>query len=219
MSKQKTHVDAFPHRLRDAIKANGLTQAAFASEMKVDINTVKSWVRYYGDNREPDLNTLVLIADRLNVTTDYLLGRDDDECLPMKNVAKAIGVSQIAATSLRRYAKRQPEGRNYPLNGLINTPLFDVFLDRLYLFYLQVKNYKLKREHDPSETDYRNGQITLRGLDYLMFQYREISAIFQNIIKTATGFDEAIDVGADAAYNDYETNLQILLEEMINNAE
>lgn len=70
------HVDASVHkvqvgeRLRLAIEALGLTQAAVARSLGVSPTKLGNWIR--GDNYPPPL-ILVQLADRWNITSDWLI--------------------------------------------------------------------------------------------------------------------------------------------------
>lgn len=64
----------FTERLGEARKQKGLKQREMAKHLKIG---VRSYQNYEGGQRRPDYETLVAIADLLDVTTDYLLGRTD----------------------------------------------------------------------------------------------------------------------------------------------
>lgn len=60
-------------RLRQLRKAKGMTQEQVAAYL----NAAKSTVSQYENNvNEPDLKTLVKLADLFNVSVDYLFGRE-----------------------------------------------------------------------------------------------------------------------------------------------
>jgi transcriptional regulator with XRE-family HTH domain len=60
-------------RLRKLRKAKGMTQEQVAAYL----NAAKSTVSQYENNvNEPDLKTLVKLADLFGVTVDYLFGRE-----------------------------------------------------------------------------------------------------------------------------------------------
>lgn len=61
-------------RLRVERTKNGLTQKEMASFLGLDRTT---YVKYETGQSEPNFEVLKKIAERFNVTTDYLLGRDD----------------------------------------------------------------------------------------------------------------------------------------------
>lgn len=65
----------FPMRLKEARKRKKLMQKEMAEYLGM---TPRSFQQYEGGKRRPDYETLVAIADYLNVTTDYLLGRTDE---------------------------------------------------------------------------------------------------------------------------------------------
>ncbi len=62
----------FADVLRQLRKSRGLTQARFAELMNVAQATVASWEN---GTRKPDIETISQIADVLEVSADYLLGR------------------------------------------------------------------------------------------------------------------------------------------------
>ena len=74
-------------RLQDARKAKNLTQQEVADAIGI---TRISYARYEGGLREPDLSTLVNLANLYEVTTDYLLGRTDDPFIVHSNDANSV---------------------------------------------------------------------------------------------------------------------------------
>lgn len=66
----------FGERLNLARKSKGLTAKNMADALSIGI---RSYRAYESGDREPNLANLVRIADALNVTTDFLLGRESTE--------------------------------------------------------------------------------------------------------------------------------------------
>ena len=64
----------FQERLKQERKALKLTQRDFAQKLGI---TQPSYIRYENGTSQPTLETLVTIADVLEVSIDYLLGRND----------------------------------------------------------------------------------------------------------------------------------------------
>lgn len=64
----------FSKRLQSARKRKKLKQTDMAEHLEIACRTYQN---YEGGQRRPDYETLVAIADLLDVTTDYLLGRTD----------------------------------------------------------------------------------------------------------------------------------------------
>lgn len=62
-------------RLKELRKKKHISQTRLAIELNLSQNTVS---RYETGEHEPDLATLVLIADYFDVSVDYLLGRSND---------------------------------------------------------------------------------------------------------------------------------------------
>ena len=65
----------FADRLREARSKKGLMQKEVAEYLEM---TPRAYQYYEGGRRRPDYETLVAIADYLEVTTDYLLGRTEE---------------------------------------------------------------------------------------------------------------------------------------------
>ncbi len=64
----------FSKRLNETRKAKGFTAQKMADQLGL---ALRSYQFYEGGRRSPSLDTLVKIADILNVSTDYLLCRDE----------------------------------------------------------------------------------------------------------------------------------------------
>ena len=61
--------------LREARKEKGLKQSELANIVHVSIQTISGYETGYA---QPPIDILVKIADALEITTDYLLGRSDE---------------------------------------------------------------------------------------------------------------------------------------------
>lgn len=64
----------FKDRLRAARMDRGFTQQNMADELGM---ALRSYQQYEQGSTEPSLESLAVLADKLSVPTDYLLGRDD----------------------------------------------------------------------------------------------------------------------------------------------
>lgn len=62
----------FAERLKEARNLNHVKQREMAEYLQIGL---RSYQNYEGGQREPDFKTLVALADFLDVSTDYLLGR------------------------------------------------------------------------------------------------------------------------------------------------
>ena len=63
-------------RLQRARQAAGMTQGALADELFVSVSTI---AKYEQNNARPAIDKLVLMAQALSVSADYLLGIDEGE--------------------------------------------------------------------------------------------------------------------------------------------
>ena len=62
-------------RLKEIRKSKGISQLKMAMDLNTNQNTIS---RYETGKREPGINELMKIADYLNVSIDYLLGRTNN---------------------------------------------------------------------------------------------------------------------------------------------
>lgn len=65
----------FSNRLKNLRKDKNITQKQVAQYLKI---TERAYQNYEYGNREPNLETIILIADFLDTTIDYLVGRSED---------------------------------------------------------------------------------------------------------------------------------------------
>jgi len=75
MSESSPRSDVFCQRLRAAREYRGLTQGELAQRTGLQPSAVS---HFETGVRKPSFDNLRLLADKLDVTTDYLLGRVDD---------------------------------------------------------------------------------------------------------------------------------------------
>ena len=71
-------------RLKQIIAESGLTQQQVAEGVGVSPQAIN---HYINGRREPDISTLIKLADFFNVTVDYLVGRDVREEKPTTDTA------------------------------------------------------------------------------------------------------------------------------------
>lgn len=67
--------DPFPERLRIARETRKLSQTALAAEARLPQSSI---VHFEGGARKPSFDNLRRLANALQVTTDYLLGRTEE---------------------------------------------------------------------------------------------------------------------------------------------
>lgn len=65
----------FTERLKEARKKKKLKQREMAEYLQIGTRTYQN---YEGGQRRPDYETLVVIADYLEVSLDYLFGRTEE---------------------------------------------------------------------------------------------------------------------------------------------
>ena len=65
-------------RIKELRNAHNLTQVEFGNKLSVAKQTVSNWEN---NNIQPSIDMLIKIADFFGVSTDYLLGRSNDNSL------------------------------------------------------------------------------------------------------------------------------------------
>ena len=119
MESKNTCVEVFGKRLKELRKANGYTIEQFAEAVGIS----KSTVGYYeNNNRMPDIEILSRIADVLNVSADYLIGKTNTTAMrgKMKTVCDFTGLSDTAADYLVQLVKNKDYGKLSVVNHLFN---------------------------------------------------------------------------------------------------
>ena len=71
MKTNKIRNEAFPKRLRSLMAKEKITQTAFSYHLGISRTSINAYVRC---KNEPCLQHLIMIAQYLDVSTDYLLG-------------------------------------------------------------------------------------------------------------------------------------------------
>lgn len=70
-------------RIKELRIAHNLTQVEFGNKLSVAKQTVSNWEN---NNIQPSIDMLIKIADYFGVTTDYLLGRCNDNSLDVSKL-------------------------------------------------------------------------------------------------------------------------------------
>ena len=95
-------------RLTDLRKRNGLSQKELSLIINVAQNTISQWEQ---GKRDPDTATLKKLADYFKVSTDYLLGREED-------IKNSYDISQEDIDLLERM-KKLPEDKRKAMELLL----------------------------------------------------------------------------------------------------
>lgn len=133
MESKNTCVEVFGKRLKELRKANGYTIEQFAEAVRIS----KSTVGYYeNNNRMPDIEILSRIADVLNVSADYLIGKTNTTATKgkTKTVCDFTGLSDTAVEYLAELVKNKRFDRIAVINHLFSE------LKQDYAFYCHEEN-------------------------------------------------------------------------------
>ena len=108
-------LDSLGYRIKHLRERNNISQKDFANKIGVS-NTVLS--RYESGDRKPDYDTLQLIADFFEVSTDYLLGRTDTTALTPQEQAEQEFQAFINDPELGVWYKELPKSDEEELRKL-----------------------------------------------------------------------------------------------------
>lgn len=103
----KNYGEIFSARLKELRKESGLTIEEFANEVGIS----RSSIGYYeNQNRLPDLAVAARMAEVLNVTADYLVGRSNarTQAPKLKNICDYVGLSDKSVEMLANLKKENP---------------------------------------------------------------------------------------------------------------
>ena len=81
----------FCKRLENLRKSYNLTQTQLAKKLNLTKQTISNWEN---DNILPSIDTLIHVCDFFNVSTDYILGRDDKKYIEVSDLSLEV-VSHI----------------------------------------------------------------------------------------------------------------------------
>lgn len=104
-------------RLKEVRKIKGLTQTELAERVGVSLSTVKKWEL---DLNEPNSDKLIALALTLNVSTDYLFGRDTaPDLVVTEDTKKLLAIidklpqkQKDALTQYAEYLEKEGGGRH-----------------------------------------------------------------------------------------------------------
>ena len=99
MTQSSLQSDLFPIRLRRAREYRGLSQGELAKRADLQASAIS---HFETGTRKPSFDNLRLLADKLDVTTDYLLGR-------VETFKELAGADELH----RHYNALQPDDRKF----------------------------------------------------------------------------------------------------------
>lgn len=92
-------------RILEACKAQGMSQAELAERIGMSAQRLNHFIR---DRRTPDPKTIVLMAQALNTTADYILGVSKEEVASLENILARVlqleGIAKDRAHTIARIA-------------------------------------------------------------------------------------------------------------------
>lgn len=188
----KERRELFPRRLAAARRGAGLTQADLAEKIGYSLSAVRSWEQ--DGVREPNFSTVVELAKMFHISTDYLIGEDDEPNAKMRDVASYIGVSQPAAAKLEALSKKN-DHRTLPLNGLIMDIRFEHLISSMWLLH---ERAKLIAEHPDEEYSREvttkaehHMECVISGMQLVEYELDNLVAQFRHVLSRICMVDDA----------------------------
>lgn len=102
-------------RLRFLRERAGISQKALAEEIGVSQQSIN---KYENHNIEPDIETLIALADFFDTTVDYLIGRSEESSAG--KAGSAVELSSQEYTLICKYRKLCPQKRECIQNVIDN---------------------------------------------------------------------------------------------------
>lgn len=94
-------------KLKELRISAGISQQKLADVILVSQQSVN---KYENHDIEPDINTLIKIADYFDVSVDYLIGRSNSESSPCQSTYKDISENEFNLIKMfRKLTKKQKE--------------------------------------------------------------------------------------------------------------
>jgi len=112
-------------RISELRKKRNMKQSDLAERLRVSTSTIAMWET---GKRDPDTEKLNELASIFNVTTDYLLGRNEVQNIPIENIA--VTKTEKDFLILARHAEAIPEEEKEKLKNTIADTI-DLYLSRV----------------------------------------------------------------------------------------
>lgn len=99
------------NRIAELRKLNKISQSAFGKAIGVAQNTISQWER---GAREPDLTMLKKIADYFGVSSDYVLGRDQEISYALLDGGEHFRIDDATHREIMEFAGYAKEQKKAP---------------------------------------------------------------------------------------------------------
>lgn len=179
---------AFKYILKSLRTSMQLTQDELAKKLNISRSTIGM---YEKGAREPDFETLELIADFFNVDIDYLLGRTTKTTYLVNGHTNDLGNKEIMAKNIRYYMNKHSVSQTEICNTLgFKMPTFSDWvnaktyprIDKIELManYFGISKADLVEDHDKmsESTDSYYLNDDARELAEFMFKNPEYKVLF-----------------------------------------
>lgn len=139
----------FESRIKELRLENGLTYSQLASEFGKSEGAIRAWE---SGRTNPDIDTVIALAKKFDVSTDYLLGASDARKPENVALITDLGLTDQSINAIRRLAKRNEIVQN-DIDEHDERSLLDVFNQAAANKHLDFIMYYLKALTNPDLTN------------------------------------------------------------------
>lgn len=124
-------------KLRELRTAKGLTIKALAEELGIKESTLSKYER---SEREPNIETLIFLANYFDVSVDYLIGKTDCMHEEHQLISDLLGIDERTIVILKGLSRSQTGyGELDFLEAIIQHPQFPNLIAQINSYYVHTK--------------------------------------------------------------------------------
>ncbi|MBP1543179.1 MAG: helix-turn-helix transcriptional regulator [Oscillospiraceae bacterium] len=161
----------FDNRLTLLREEMNLSKKEMAEKLNLPYTT---YCNYENDEREPNSETLINIAQACDVSVDYLLGLTPIRHKENEILCELLGLSEISVENLKKYASmyhkaKQKDSYSYmeALDYLLSSEHFENFLLSLSAYYEIIKYDRFVGIDDDKERNKINMELNEKVIPFL----------------------------------------------------
>ena len=148
--------------LKKARKLKGITQSELAEVMEVTLKTVMNWEQGIVN---PDLETVIKLADLLECDLDYLTGRLEEPTHDIAFIKNSIGLSTSAILKLQKKSFKMTD--KIILSKIIEHKDYEYLMNRINEMIFHKTDSELMKYYDALK-ELRNGDVSSKYLKFTM---------------------------------------------------
>lgn len=160
---EKQYTGKFPTRLRELMEKKNISNTSLGSSLGKSKQSIS---QYRSGLIDPSLDTLIKIADILDTTIDYLVGRTDDPNVQCSAVDD-IGLSDTAVKKLMEYKGMEDIGYSHLMliDAILSDPKIDDVMEKTMMYFAMIQAKQIvKHFHQKAVADGNHDLLSLNEL-------------------------------------------------------